>query len=84
MRQKLAIPVLVLLSTIWFGASPGVTPLHAGEYKLVKDMCGNEAEAPVNPNWDMKKEMQEFYAEVYGKTVTDTDAERILRNLPPL
>jgi len=32
----------------------------------------------------MKKEMREFYAEVYGKTVTDTDAERILHNLPPL
>jgi len=35
-------------------------------------------------DWDMKKEMQAFYSEVYGKTVTDTDAERILLNLPPL
>lgn len=33
--------------------------------------------------WDMKKEMQAFYSEVYGRAVTDTDAERILRNLPP-
>lgn len=34
-------------------------------------------------DWDMKKEMKEFYAEVYGKTITDGDAERILNNLPP-
>jgi iron complex transport system substrate-binding protein len=35
-------------------------------------------------NWDMIKEMKAFYSEVYGKTVTDQDAERILKNLPPL
>ncbi|MEA5114867.1 MAG: ABC transporter substrate-binding protein [Geobacteraceae bacterium] len=35
-------------------------------------------------DWDMKKEMKAFYAEVYGKTMTDRDADRILRNLPPL
>lgn len=34
-------------------------------------------------DWDMKKEMREFYAQVYGKNITDRDAERILRNLPP-
>lgn len=33
---------------------------------------------------DMKKELRDFYAKVYGKTITDRDAERILRNLPPL
>jgi iron complex transport system substrate-binding protein len=32
---------------------------------------------------DMKKEMQAFYAEVYGKTIKDLDADRILRNFPP-
>ncbi len=35
-------------------------------------------------DWDMIEEMKTFYSEVYGKTVTDQDAERILRNLPPL
>lgn len=34
--------------------------------------------------WDMIKEMKTFYSEVYGKTVTDKDAKRILQNLPPL
>lgn len=34
-------------------------------------------------DWDMKKEMKTFYAEVYGKHITDADAERILHNLPP-
>ncbi|NVN89088.1 MAG: ABC transporter substrate-binding protein [Desulfuromonadales bacterium] len=33
---------------------------------------------------DMKKELKTFYSEVYGKTVSDRDAERILQNLPPL
>jgi len=35
-------------------------------------------------DWDMIKEMKTFYSEVYGKTVTDQDAERILQHLPPL
>lgn len=35
-------------------------------------------------DWDMIKEMKTFYSEVYGKTVTDQDAERILKCLPPL
>jgi iron complex transport system substrate-binding protein len=34
-------------------------------------------------NWDMKKEMQQFYGEVYGKNITAMDADRILRCLPP-
>lgn len=34
-------------------------------------------------DWDMIKEMKTFYAEIYGKTVTDQDAERILQGLPP-
>ncbi len=34
-------------------------------------------------DWDMKSEMREFYSQVYGKNITDRDAERILRNLPP-
>lgn len=34
--------------------------------------------------WDMIKEMKTFYAEIYGKTITDQDAERILSGLPPL
>jgi iron complex transport system substrate-binding protein len=35
-------------------------------------------------DWDMKREMREFYAQVYGKKITDQDAQRILDNLPPL
>jgi iron complex transport system substrate-binding protein len=34
-------------------------------------------------DWDMIKEMKTFYSEVYGKTITDEDAKRILQNLPP-
>lgn len=34
-------------------------------------------------NWDMVTEMKTFYSEVYGKTITDNDAERILKCLPP-
>nr|WP_320132130.1 ABC transporter substrate-binding protein [uncultured Holophaga sp.] len=34
-------------------------------------------------SWDMIREMKSFYAEVYGKTLTDRDAERILQCLPP-
>ncbi|SEM67344.1 iron complex transport system substrate-binding protein [Syntrophus gentianae] len=33
--------------------------------------------------WDMIQEMKTFYSQVYGKTVTDEDAERILNCLPP-
>jgi len=35
-------------------------------------------------NWDMIKEMKVFYSEIYGKTITDEEAERILNNLPPV
>lgn len=34
-------------------------------------------------DWDMIGEMKSFYAEVYGKTITDKEAERILKCLPP-
>jgi iron complex transport system substrate-binding protein len=35
-------------------------------------------------DWDMIKEMKTFYSDLYGKTITDQDAERILQHLPPL
>jgi iron complex transport system substrate-binding protein len=35
-------------------------------------------------DWNMIKEMKTFYCEVYGKNITDEDAERILKCLPPL
>ena len=35
-------------------------------------------------DWDMIREMKTFYSEIYGKTVTDEEAERILKNLPPV
>ncbi|CQR73720.1 corrinoid ABC transporter substrate-binding protein [Sporomusa ovata DSM 2662] len=34
-------------------------------------------------NWDMIKEMKTYYSEIYGKNITDIDAERILQCLPP-
>lgn len=34
-------------------------------------------------DWDMIKEMKAFYSQVYGKTLTDEDAQRILKHLPP-
>jgi len=35
-------------------------------------------------DWDMIKEMKTFYSEIYGKTIKDQDAERILQCLPPV
>lgn len=35
-------------------------------------------------DWDMITEMKTFYSEVYGKNITNEDAERILKCLPPL
>lgn len=35
-------------------------------------------------DWDVIREMKQFYSELYGKDVTDQDAERILKCLPPL
>lgn len=35
-------------------------------------------------DWDMIKEMKAFYSEIYGKTITDDEAQRILQNLPPV
>jgi len=35
-------------------------------------------------DWDMIKEMKSFFFEVYRKNITDEDAERILKCLPPL
>jgi iron complex transport system substrate-binding protein len=35
-------------------------------------------------NWDIVKEMKEFYSRIYGITISDSDAGRILKGLPPL
>ena len=35
-------------------------------------------------DWNMEEEMKAFYSEVYGKAITDKDAERILQCLPPV
>jgi iron complex transport system substrate-binding protein len=35
-------------------------------------------------DWDMVEEMKRFYAELYGRKITDSDAKRILQCLPPL
>lgn len=34
-------------------------------------------------DWDIIREMRKFYAEIYGITLTEQDAERILDGLPP-
>lgn len=34
-------------------------------------------------DWDMIGEMKTFYSQVYGKTITDKDAKRMLKCLPP-
>jgi len=49
MKRKIALVMLALGVTVFFGAGPGITRLHAGEYKVIADMCGNDAEVPVNP-----------------------------------
>ncbi len=33
---------------------------------------------------DMIKEMKSFYSEIYGRPITDKDAERIFKHLPPI
>jgi len=35
-------------------------------------------------SWNMVNEMKEFYSEIYGKKITDNDAERILKHLAPM
>jgi iron complex transport system substrate-binding protein len=35
-------------------------------------------------NWDIVKEMREFYFRIYGITISDSDAGRILKGMPPL
>lgn len=35
-------------------------------------------------DWDMIEEMKAFYSGIYGTPVTDEEAERILKNLPPV
>ncbi len=35
-------------------------------------------------DWDMISEMKQFYSEIYGVTITDSDAERILKHLAPM
>ena len=35
-------------------------------------------------DWDMISEMKEFYSVIYGVTITDSDAERILKHLAPM
>jgi len=34
--------------------------------------------------WDIIREMREFYAEIYGIDLANRDAERILDGMPPL
>jgi len=35
-------------------------------------------------DWNMINEMKQFYSEIYGKKITDDDAERILKHLAPM
>ena len=55
----------------------------SGESVLLAIFMAKALHPDLFKDWDMVSEMKKFYAEVYGKTVTDTDAERILKCLPP-
>jgi iron complex transport system substrate-binding protein len=58
--------------------------LASGESVLLAVYLAKIFHPDLFKNWDMIKEMQKFYAEVYGKNLTDRDAARILKCLPPL
>jgi iron complex transport system substrate-binding protein len=57
--------------------------LASGESVLLAIYLAKKFHPDLFRDWDMVGEMKTFYSEVYGKTITNEDAERILRCLPP-
>jgi iron complex transport system substrate-binding protein len=57
--------------------------LASGESVLLAIYLAKKIHPDLFKSWDMTKEMRQFYGDVYGKNITRTDAERILKCLPP-
>ena len=58
--------------------------IASGESVLLAIYLAKKFHPDLFRDWDMVGEMKSFYSEVYGKTITNEDAERILRCLPPM
>ena len=58
--------------------------MTSGETALLPLYLGKRFHPELFKDWDMIKEMKKFYTEIYKITVTDEDAERILKGMPPL
>lgn len=54
------------------------------ETALLPLFLGKKFHPALFKDWDITQEMGRFYSEVYGITVTERDAQRILDGLPPL
>jgi iron complex transport system substrate-binding protein len=54
------------------------------ETALLPLYLGKKFHPELFKDWDIIKEMKKFYSEIYKITVTDDDAERILKAMPPL
>jgi len=57
--------------------------LASGESVLLAIYLAKIFHPDLFKEWDMIEEMKTFYSEVYGKTITTDDAERILNGLGP-
>jgi iron complex transport system substrate-binding protein len=54
------------------------------ETALLPLFLGKKFHPELFKNWDIVKEMKKFYSEIYGITITEDDARRILEGMPPL
>jgi iron complex transport system substrate-binding protein len=54
------------------------------ETALLPLYLGKKFHPELFKDWDLIKEMKNFYSEIYRVTITDADAERILNPMPPL
>jgi iron complex transport system substrate-binding protein len=54
------------------------------ETALLPLFLGKKFHPELFKNWDILKEMKKFYSEIYGITITEDDARRILDGMPPL
>jgi iron complex transport system substrate-binding protein len=54
------------------------------ETALLPLYLGKKFHPELFKGWDIIKEMKRFYSEIYKIDMTDSDAERILKGMPPL
>jgi len=54
------------------------------ETALLPLYLGKKFHPELFKDWDIIKEMKKFYSEIYKIDMTDSDAERILKGMPPL